>query len=155
MNTFAHFADYHTLSDCRWNLMHPSPAFTNAHKFSTIISYFLAILLDSFCPAPCCLCIRVIWDQALDCSSQMFCIIRLSGLVSAGFFIMSLPINQNIAGNLKCMNISLYWPAIATSMPIQHNLECSFHQKIFQMETANLLDTRAFSDRNMSAQLHA
>lgn len=50
------FTDYHMLSDCRRNLIHANPASKNTHKFMAIISYFLALLLDSFCPAPCCVC---------------------------------------------------------------------------------------------------
>lgn len=71
------FADYHMLSDCRQNLKHPNPPSKNTHQIRAITAYFLVLLLDSFCPAPCCVCIRVIWDRVLDCSSQMFGIIRL------------------------------------------------------------------------------
>lgn len=97
------FADYHTLSDCRQNLIHSSPASKNTYKIRAITSYFLALLLDSFCPAPCSVCIRVIWDQVLDCSSQMFRIIRLQH--SGSSFVIS--IKQNIKDPAG-MNISFY-----------------------------------------------
>lgn len=106
------------LSDCRQNLTHPNPASKSTHKIRAIICYFMALILDSLCPAPCFVRTRVIWDQVLDCSSQMFWIIRLRKAVSCRFLCYVLSINQNIkdpAGNFKCRNISLGWPTTPTS----------------------------------------